>query len=96
MVAGFVNMLCIIPFWGIRGTVVFTDSLLLRQHGFDETFAVLSLLVTCMGGVSVYGAMKMKQLEKHKVAVWSSVLALLPISPGCCWVCRLGYWHCLF
>ena len=83
MVAGFVNMLCIIPFAVFGGTVVFTDSLLLRQHGFDETFAVLSLLVTCMGGVSAYGAMKMKQLEKHKLAVWSSVLALLPISPGC-------------
>lgn len=83
MIAGFVNMLCIIPFAVFGGTVVLSNSMLFRQHGFDEAFAVLSLLITCMGAVSVYGATKMQDLEKHKLAVWSSILALLPITPGC-------------
>ncbi|MHC4518776.1 MAG: serine/threonine-protein kinase [Planctomycetota bacterium] len=83
MIAGFVNLLCIIPFTLLMGSMVLTNSNLLPVRGLDAKVAALSLLVTCLGAVIVYGVMKMKELENYKLAVFSTVLAMLPIAPGC-------------
>lgn len=83
MLAGFVNLLCIIPFTLLMGSMVLTSSMLLPERGLDEKVTALSLLVTCLGAVIVYGVMKMKELESYKLAILSSVLAMLPIAPGC-------------
>jgi hypothetical protein len=54
--------------------------------------AALSLLVTCIGAVIVYGVMRMRELENYKLAVIGSVLAILPISPGCLLGVPFGLW----
>ena len=92
IIAGGINILCIIPFTLLTGSMVLTSSRLLPQAGLDAKVATLSLLVTCLGAVIVYGVMKMKELESYKWAVISSVLAMLPISPGCLFGVPFGVW----
>lgn len=92
IIAGIVNILCIIPFTLLMGSMVLTSSRLLPQPGLDAKVASLCLLVTCLGAVIVYGVMRMKELENYKLAVISSILAVLPISPGCLFDIPFGVW----
>ena len=92
IIAGGINILCIIPFTLLIGSMILTRSRLLPQAGLDAKVAALSLLVTCLGAVIIYGVMKMKELESYKWAVISSVLAMLPISPGCLFGVPFGIW----
>jgi uncharacterized membrane protein YfcA len=64
----------------------------LPQAGLDAKVAALSLLVTCLGAVIIYGVMRMKELENYKWSVISSILAILPISPGCLLGVPFGVW----
>jgi serine/threonine protein kinase len=81
MIAGLVNMLCIVPFMLLMGTMVLTSSRLLPQSGLDAKVATLSLLVTIVGAVIVYGVMRMKELQNYKMAVlyWFSVTLSLGV-----------------
>ncbi|HCO92697.1 MAG TPA: hypothetical protein DIU00_01895 [Phycisphaerales bacterium] len=90
LIAGGINILCIIPFTLLMGTIILSNSMLLP--GIDEEVAALSLLVTCMGTVIIYGVMRMRELEKYKWSVISSILAILPISPGCLFGVPFGVW----
>jgi serine/threonine protein kinase len=92
IIAGGINILCIIPFTLLTGSMILTNSRLLPQAGLDAKVAALSLLVTCMGAVIVYGVMKMKELESYRWAVISTVLAMLPVSPGCVLGVPFGIW----
>jgi len=92
IIAGGINILCIIPFTLLMGSMVLTRSRLLPQAGLDAKVATLSLLVTCLGAIIVYGVMKMKELENYKWSVRSSILAMLPISPGCLLGVPFGIW----
>ena len=92
LIAGGINILCIIPFTLLMGTMVLTNSQMLSQSGLDAKVAALSLLVTCLGAVIIYGVMRMKELENYKWSVISSVLAILPISPGCLFGVPFGIW----
>ncbi len=90
LIAGGINILCIIPFTLLMGTMILSNSELLP--GRDEMVAALSLLVTCLGAVIIYGVMRMKELENYKWSVISSILAMLPISPGCVLGVPFGVW----
>lgn len=92
MISGIINILCIIPFVLLMGNSLLTSSMILRQAGLDAKVAALSLLVTCLGAVIVYGVMRMKELENYKWSVISSILAMLPISPGCVLGVPFGVW----
>jgi serine/threonine protein kinase len=92
MIAGLVNMLCIVPFMLLTGTMVLTSSRLLPQSGLDAKVATLSLLVTIVGAVIVYGVMRMKELQNYKMAVLGCVLAVLPVTPGCLLGVPFGVW----
>ncbi|OHB84641.1 MAG: hypothetical protein A2Z38_04725 [Planctomycetes bacterium RBG_19FT_COMBO_48_8] len=92
IIAGGINILCIIPFTLLMGSMILTRSMLLPQAGLDAKVAALSLLVTCMGAVIIYGVMRMKELENYKWAVISTVLAMLPVSPGCVLGVPCGIW----
>jgi serine/threonine protein kinase len=92
MIAGLVNMLCIVPFMLLTGTMVLTNSRLLPQSGLDAKVAALSLLVTTFGAVIVYGVMRMRELESYKVAILGCVLAVLPVTPGCLLGVPFGVW----
>jgi len=74
------------------GGTVLTGGRLLPRYGADQKVAALSLLVTCLGAVIIYGVMRMKELENYKWAVRSSILAMLPISPGCVLGVPFGIW----
>jgi serine/threonine protein kinase len=90
LIAGCINILCIIPFTLIMGTLILSGSELLP--GRDKMVAALSLLVTCLGAAIIYGVMRMKELENYKWSVRSSILAMLPISPGCVLGVPFGIW----
>ena len=92
LIAGGINILCIIPFTLLMGGTVLTSGRLLPRYGADQKVAALSLLVTCLGAVIIYGVMRMKELENYKWAVRSSILAMLPISPGCVLGVPFGIW----
>ncbi|UCE49098.1 MAG: serine/threonine protein kinase [Phycisphaerales bacterium] len=92
MIAGIVNMLCIVPFTLLMGTIVLTNSRLLPQRGLDGKVAALSLLVAIVGAVIVYGVMRMRELENYNVAVLGCVLAVLPVTPGCLLGVPFGVW----
>ena len=92
IIAGGINILCIIPFTLLVGSMILTHSRLLPQAGLDAKVAALSLLVTCLGAVIIYGVMRMKELENYKWSVISSILAILPISPGCLLGVPFGVW----
>jgi hypothetical protein len=92
MIAGLVNMLGIVPFMLLMGTMVLTGSRLLPQRGLDAKVAALSLLVTIFGAVIVYGVMRMKELQNYKMAVLGCVLAVLPVTPGCLLGVPFGVW----
>ncbi len=92
MIAGIINILCIVPFALLTGTHLLSNSRLLSPRGLDMKIAALSLLVTCIGAVIVYGVMRMRELENYKLAVIGSVLAILPISPGCLLGVPFGLW----
>jgi len=92
LIAGGINILCIIPFTLLMGSMILSRSRLLPQAGLDAKVAGLSLLVTCLGAVIVYGVMRMKELENYKWSVISSILAMLPISPGCLLGVPFGIW----
>jgi serine/threonine protein kinase len=92
MIAGIINILCIIPFVLLVGTRLLSNSRMLGQAGLDMKVAALSLLVTCVGAVIVYGVMRMKELEGYKLAVLGSVLAILPVTPGCLLGVPFGVW----
>ena len=91
LIAGGINILCIIPFTVLMGTIILSNSRLMK-HASDGEVAALSLLVTCMGAVIIYGVMRMKELENYKWSVISSILAILPISPGCVLGVPFGIW----
>ena len=91
MIAGIINILCIIPFVLLMGSHLFISGVLLPQVG-DVTAAMLSLLATWVGAVIVYGVMRMKELENYKLAVWSAVLAIIPVGPGCLLGVPFGVW----
>ena len=90
LIAGGINILCIIPFTLLMGTLILSGSELLP--GRDKMVAALSLLATCLGAVIIYGVMRMKELENYKWSVISSILAMLPISPGCLLGVPFGVW----
>ena len=92
IIAGGINILCIIPFILLVGSMILTRSRLLPQAGLDAKVATLSLFVTCLGAVIIYGVMRMKELENYKWSVISSILAMLPISPGCLLGVPFGVW----
>ena len=92
MIAGIVNILCIIPFVVLMGTQLLSNSSLLRSRRLDLQGAMLSLLVTIVGAVIVYGVMRMKELENRKLAVIARVLAVLPVTPGCVLGVPFGVW----
>ena len=92
MIAGIINILCIIPFVLLVGTRLLSNSRMLGQAGLDMKVAALSLLVTCVGAVIVYGVMRMKELEGYKLAVLGSILAILPVTPGCLLGVPFGVW----
>ena len=92
IIAGGINILCIIPFVLLMGTRILSNSTMLGQAGLDMKVAMLSLLVTCIGAVIVYGVMRMKELENYKLAVISSILAVLPVTPGCLLGVPFGIW----
>ena len=91
LIAGGINILCIIPFTVLMGTIILSNSRLMK-HADDAEVAALSLLVTCMGAVIIYGVMRMKELENYKWSVIGSILAILPISPGCVLGVPFGIW----
>jgi phosphate/sulfate permease len=91
LIAGGINILCIIPFTLIMGGTVLMSGHLF-PHAGDQNVAALSLLVTCIGAVIIYGVMRMKELENYKWSVISSILAMLPISPGCVLGVPFGIW----
>jgi len=90
LIAGGINILCIIPFTVLMGTIILSNSMLIP--GLDGELAALSLLVTCIGAVIIYGVMKMRELENYKWSVISTILAILPISPGCVFGVPFGIW----
>ena len=90
IIAGGINILCIIPFTVFMGTIIFSNSMLLPNN--DGQAAALSLLVTCIGAVIIYGVMKMRELESYRWSVISTILAILPISPGCVFGVPFGIW----
>ncbi len=92
LIAGIVNILCIVPFMLTMGTRVFTSSRLLPEQGLDAKVAALSLLITFLGAVTVYGVMRMRELENYRMAVLGSAMAVLPISPGCLLGVPFGLW----
>jgi serine/threonine protein kinase len=92
IIAGRVNILCIFPFTLLVGSMILTRSRLLPHAGLDAKVAGLSLVVTCMGAVIVCGVMRMKELENYRWAVISTVLAMLPVSPGCVLGVPFGIW----
>jgi serine/threonine protein kinase len=92
LIAGLVNVLCIVPFTLLMGTMVLTNSRLLPPRGLDQKVAALSLLVTVVGALIVYGVMRMRELESYRMAVLGCVLALLPITPGCLLGVPFGVW----
>ncbi len=92
IIAGGINILFIIPFVLLMGTRILCNSTMLSQAGLDIKVAMLSLLVTCAGAVIVYGVMRMKELENYKMAVLSSILAVLPVTPGCLLGVPFGIW----
>jgi serine/threonine protein kinase len=92
MIAGIVNILCIIPFVLLMGTRILSNSRMLGDRGLDMKVAALSLLITCAGAVTVYGVMRMKELENYKLAVLGCVLAVLPVTPGCLLGVPFGVW----
>ena len=91
LIAGGINILCIIPFTVLMGTIILSNSRLMK-HARDGEVAALSLLVTCMGAVIIYGVMRMKELENYRWSVIGSILAILPISPGCVLGVPFGIW----
>ena len=92
MIAGIINILCIIPFVLLMGTRILSNSRMLGDRGLDMKVAALSLLITCAGAVTVYGVMRMKELENYKLAVLGCVLAVLPVTPGCLLGLPFGVW----
>ena len=92
LIAGGINILCIIPFTLLMGSMILSRSRLLPQAGLDAKVAGLSLLVTCLGAVIVYSVMRMKELENYKWSVISTILAILPVSPGCVLGVPFGIW----
>ncbi|MBC8218525.1 MAG: serine/threonine protein kinase [Planctomycetes bacterium] len=92
MIAGIINILCIIPFVLLMGTRILSNSRMLGDRGLDMKVAALSLLITCAGAVTVYGVMRMKELENYKLAVLGCVLAVLPVTPGCLLGVPFGVW----
>ena len=92
MIAGIINILCIIPFVLLMGTRILSNSRMLGERGLDMKVAALSLLITCAGAVTVYGVMRMKELENYKLAVLGCVLAVLPVTPGCLLGVPFGVW----
>ena len=92
MIAGIINILCIIPFVLLMGTRILSNSRMLGDRGLDMKVAALSLLVACAGAVIVYGVMRMKELENYKLAVLGCVLAVLPVTPGCLLGLPFGVW----
>jgi serine/threonine protein kinase len=91
MIAGIINIACIVPFALLMGTMILSNSHMLSRD-LDGKVAALSLLVTCIGAVIVYGVMRMKELENRKLAVIACVLAVLPITPGCVLGVPFGVW----
>ena len=91
LIAGGINILCIIPFTVLMGTIILSNSRLMK-YASDGEVAALSLLVTCMGAVTIYGVMRMKELESYKWSVIGSILAMLPVSPGCLFGVPFGVW----
>jgi hypothetical protein len=92
IIAGGINILCFIPFVLLMGTHFLSNSSMLRSRRLDMEVAMLNLLATCAGAVIVYGAMKMKKLKNYRIAVISSILAVLPVTPGCLLGVPFGIW----
>jgi hypothetical protein len=93
LIAGGINMLCIIPFVLLMGTQLLSNSSMFRSRRLDREGAMLSLLATCVGAVIVYGVMRMKELKHYRIAVISSILAVLPLTPGCVFGVPFGIWE---
>ena len=91
MIAGIINIACIVPFALLMGTMILSNSHMLSRE-LDGKVAALSLLVTCIGAVIVYGVMRMKELDNYKLAVLGCVLAVLPVTPGCLLGVPFGIW----
>jgi len=91
MIAGLINIACIVPFVLLIGTMILSNSYMLSRS-LDGKVAALSLLVTCIGAVIVYGVMRMKELENRKLAILACILAVLPVTPGCLLGVPFGVW----
>jgi len=91
MIAGIINIACIVPFALLMGTMILSNSHMLSRD-LDGKVAALSLLVTCIGAVIVYGVMRMKELENRKLAILACILAVLPVTPGCLLGVPFGVW----
>jgi hypothetical protein len=54
---------------------------------------VLGLIQAAIGGLTIFGAIKMKNLESYGLAMTCSILNLLPCLSGCCFVgLPIGIW----
>jgi hypothetical protein len=63
------------------------------QQGPSVLDILAHVVALVVGGVILYGALKMKELESFGLAVTASVLAMLPwISPCCCIGLPMGIW----
>jgi hypothetical protein len=62
----------------------------MSQGVFGLVFAVIHL---ALGGLVIYGGIKMKSLENYSLCMIASIIAIIPcISPCCCVGIPLGIW----
>jgi len=62
----------------------------MSQGVFGVVFAILHL---ALGGLVIYGGVKMKALENYSLCMIASIIAVIPcISPCCCVGIPIGIW----
>jgi hypothetical protein len=62
----------------------------IMSGGLGFVFTVITLAV---GGLIIYGAMKMMRLENYGLAMAASIIAMVPcLSPCCCLGIPIGIW----
>jgi len=65
----------------------------LMQMGTGALGIIMSVLKIVLGAFIVYGALKMKSLRQHGLALGAAIVAVIPcISPSCCIGIPIGIW----
>lgn len=75
------------------GLAINLTSLIVDRDLEDTALMVVGTLVGCIPyGVMLYGANRMKQLKNYKLAIATSILAMLPCSACCVLGLPVGIW----